>query len=81
MSEIEKHAFLAKGPYRQRRLKDLAKSLPIIGAILILIPLLWPDGDRASGAMIYIFAIWGAMIIVAGILSIAIREPKDEEAP
>ena len=37
--------FLERRAYHKRRMRDLARAVPIIGAVLISIPLLWPQGD------------------------------------
>lgn len=33
--------FLARADYRRRRLRDAARLLPVVGALLMLLPLLW----------------------------------------
>lgn len=40
--------FLASASYRQRRLRDVALLLPVLGAVLFLVPLLWPDAAGLS---------------------------------
>ena len=61
--------FLARRSYRRRRTGDAAYLIPVIGLVLMLLPILWPAGYRTSGAMIYIFLLWGVLILGMGFLS------------
>ena len=73
--------FLERQGYRRRRLMDAAKLLPIFGAALFAVPLLWPDvpsGDdtepvRLSGAMLYVFSVWAILIALAALFGVAAR--------
>ncbi|MDW4547955.1 hypothetical protein R5H32_01185 [Defluviimonas sp. D31] len=69
--------FLARRSYRRRRLIDAARLLPVLGFILIMVPILWRPGataapDTALGGL-YLFAVWfgliGAAFLVARILA------------
>ena len=42
--------FVARSTYRQRRMIDAAGMLPVLGALLFALPLLWPGGQEAGGA-------------------------------
>ncbi len=69
--------FLERRSYRRRRLGDAARLLPVFGVILILLPLMWsPDATGAARLTawegVYLFAVWGALIVVAAILSRAL---------
>ena len=71
-SDPEDAPFLARQGYVQRRLGDAARLLPLLGVMLFLLPLLWlMDGDapRTAHGVIYVFAIWSALIIAAAILA------------
>jgi hypothetical protein len=61
--------FLARVPYRRRRLRDAARLLPVFGAFLLILPVLWspPEaGQRSmSGDVVYFFVIWGLLVLVA----------------
>lgn len=57
---------------RQRRLGDAAKFLPVLAAILMIVPALWASGTPTSVALVYIFTIWGGMILVIAFLSRAL---------
>lgn len=61
--------FLERQSYRRRRLSDAARLLPLLGALLFAVPLLWPQGDAGdrmptSSAILYIFGIWASLILV-----------------
>ena len=60
--------FLARAPYRRRRLRDAARILPVLGLFLLLMPLLWaPDARMALTAqdVIYSFAVRPGPIVLA----------------
>ena len=68
--------FLARASYRRRRLRDAARLLPIVGGFLLLLPILWmPDGriKLTAGDIIYFFAVWLALIVVAAVFSRGLR--------
>ncbi len=77
--------FLERQSYRRRRLVDMARLLPLLGVLLLLVPLLWPEADWAvvgdaqvapvpmSRAITYIFAVWAVLIAGAGLFGMAAR--------
>jgi len=75
--------FLQRESYRRRRLIDAARFLPILGLLLWAVPLLWSGGPEdampGSGALIYIFGIWTALVVAAFVLSVRLR--RNEEKP
>lgn len=85
MTKRRQPLFLARHSYRQRRLADAARLLPILGAILMAIPLLWPQRDApdtpaTSIAMIYVFGVWLALIVAAALLARRLEpQPGPEE--
>lgn len=75
--------FLERASYRQRRLRDAARLLPLVGAVLWVIPLLWvrnPETAGSAGAMIYIFGAWVILIGVSAVISRRLR-PDDPIPP
>lgn len=85
--------FLERHSYRQRRMMDALRLLPILGLMLWMLPLFWPSpselqGDAlpASTAVIYIFGIWALLILACWALSVTLRNrlsadvPVDDEA-
>ncbi|WP_193372564.1 hypothetical protein [Oceanicola sp. S124] len=83
MSPPNRPIFLERHGYRQRRLLDAARLLPVLGLILLAVPMLWPQGDAGgmasaedptggglptSRAIIYIFVTWGALAALSSLL-------------
>jgi hypothetical protein len=79
--------FLARIPYRRRRLRDAARLLPVLGAFLMVLPLLWsPPGTGTrltSGDVVYFFLIWIALVLVAAAFATGLTghdpAPEDDE--
>jgi hypothetical protein len=82
--------FLERSGYRQRRLMDAVRLIAIVGALLWLVPVLWPTGGTAetgavikSRALFYVFGVWAGLIVVAAVLAFRIRrlpaEPEVQE--
>jgi hypothetical protein len=72
--------FLQRRTYRRRRLMDAARILPLIGIVLFIIPLLWPQTGDAKGeptatstAITYIFVIWALLIWASAVFAYYIR--------
>lgn len=75
--------FLARETYRKRRLMDAARLLPVVGAFLIAVPVLWarseaPGADTAREA-VYIFAVWGLLVLGAFVLSRSLAQTVDPD--
>ncbi len=87
--------FLERQSYRRRRLTDAARLLPLLGAALFLVPLLWDgaadvetteNGPRVatSQAIMFIFGAWALLIAVSAFLGAAIGrlgQRGDETTP
>lgn len=71
--------FLERRAYHKRRMRDLARAVPVFGVILWCIPLLWrqsvdvTEGSSNSDAVVYIFAVWILLIILAAGISKAVK--------
>lgn len=68
--------FLARSAYQKRRMRDLARALPIMGTVLLAIPLLWSnteDGAANSDAIVYVFVVWVVLILAAAGISRAVK--------
>ncbi len=61
--------FLEKQSYRRRRLADAAKLLPVLGVILLYLPILWADDARTASGLIYVFGVWALLIVVMWLVS------------
>tara|TARA_R110002051_G_scaffold33923_3_gene75532 strand:+ start:34247 stop:34525 length:279 start_codon:yes stop_codon:yes gene_type:complete len=80
--------FLERQAYKRRRMRDLARAVPIIGAVLLSIPLLWiraaPEdgGATTSQALVYVFVVWMFLIALAALISRVVKSdaPKPKSA-
>ena len=84
--------YLERRTYRRRRLADGLKMLPVLGAVLWLIPLSWRRaGQMAEGggqtgvsvvdASIFIFTVWGALVLIGAVLAFAQAHTQDAPRP
>lgn len=79
--------FLARQSYRQRRLMDAARLLPVLGAFLFLLPVLWGprpgtvEGRATASDGIYIFLAWAGLILAAFLMSRALAAHADGDGP
>ncbi|WP_245964084.1 hypothetical protein [Roseovarius spongiae] len=50
---------------------DAAGLLPLIGAVLLMIPLLWQGGGvtKTSHVMFYVFGIWALLAVLSALVS------------
>lgn len=81
MSRPPEPVFLARDTYRRRRLQDAARFLPFLGAFLFVIPTVWAIGSRTSSGTAYLFIVWFALIIVAGLISRRLMPDVGEVPP
>jgi hypothetical protein len=74
--------FLERRSYRQRRMMDALRLLPVLGVLLWLFPLFWPSSPGVpgasepmamSGAVIYVFVVWLMLVAAAFILGRFLR--------
>lgn len=71
--------YLARRSYRQRRLRDAARMMPLLGLVLWLLPL--AATSPSTGATgVYIFGIWIVLILLAAMLAGRIRYAPDQDA-
>lgn len=62
--------FLEKASYRRRRLTDAARLIPVVGALLWAVPMLWARAvTSTSTALLYVFSIWVVLVLGAALLS------------
>lgn len=86
--------FVAHGTYRQRRMIDAAGLLPVLGALLFAMPLLWMGAGsgpepaapaRTSHVMIYLFAVWAGLVILSAFITRGLKTggavPEDDDTP
>lgn len=75
--------FVERQTYRRRRIQDAARFLPVLGIVLVMVPLLWSEGAQGvsmSGAIRYLFTLWAALVGAAMVLSHYLGEDKAGEA-
>jgi hypothetical protein len=76
--------FLERKSYRQRRLMDAVRLLPLLGLALWMVPLMWSVPQETGepmpirAALQYIFGIWTLMVLVCWALW---RRTRRVEAP
>lgn len=75
MTKLRPPLFLERASYRRRRIMDAARLLPVAGFLLILLPVLWArsGGDGIAGEAIYLFLLWGALVLAAAALAGPLR--------
>lgn len=69
MADPGRPIFLERESYRRRRIGDAARLLPVLGLILLLVPVLWASDNKTAVALIYVFSVWALLIGVIGFLS------------
>jgi hypothetical protein len=82
MRRPKRPLFLARAPYRRRRLRDAARLLPLLGGFLLLLPLLWTPESRtalSSGDLVYFFAVWLILIGLAAAFAPGLRSGDGAE--
>ncbi|MCC5993204.1 MAG: hypothetical protein JJT99_11845 [Rhodobacteraceae bacterium] len=70
--------FLARDSYRMRRLMDAARFLPVLGLILLLLPLMRLDQQAetppTAAEAAYLFLVWFALVAAAFLMSLGLRK-------
>lgn len=66
--------FLERASFRRRRLGDAARVLPVLAALLLLVPVWWVPAEVsfAAGA-VWLFALWAGLILAVWALHRALR--------
>jgi len=86
MARAAPPVFLARAHYRRRRLLDALWLVPVLGAVLFAVPLLWPVDERVGvapvsngTALVYLFGVWAVLIVLGAALSAAARRGSERE--
>jgi len=68
--------FVERKTYRRRRMADGARMLPILGALLFCMPLLWAVGapPKTTLTMFYLFVVWIALSVISAVISRHLHE-------
>ena len=64
-SKASEYVYLERRRYRTRRVIEALKVLPVLGLVLIGVPLLCTEGVKTSEAMIYFFSVWMVLVLAA----------------
>ena len=83
MARDPRPVFLERRNYRRRRMMDALRLVAILGALLWLIPIIWPTGRDGvtepmpmSAALYYVFGVWLLLIGLAAALASILRGPR-----
>jgi len=66
--------YLARASYRQRRLRDVVRVLPIVAFVSWILPGMAGFVPATSTVGIYIFAGWTLLIIACALVTASLRE-------
>jgi ABC-type methionine transport system permease subunit len=81
MSERRQALFLERQVYRRHRLVDAIKTLPFVGLLLWLLPLLWArepgDAVGTADALVYVFVVWFVLIALSAIVAVLLARDAD----
>ncbi len=73
--------FLARETYRMRRLMDAARFLPVLGVVLVLLPLMrhspQTEAPPTASEGVYLFLVWFGLIAGSFLLSRGLRRTLD----
>ncbi|MFK7940613.1 MAG: hypothetical protein AB8B82_14625 [Roseovarius sp.] len=86
MSRPPHSVFQERRAYRQRRMTDAARLLPVLGAVLLCLPMLWALDSSTPMATTdmfeYLFLAWLVLIVLAGVVSSRLpKVPQDLNEP
>ena len=66
--------FLERASFRRRRLGDAARVLPVLAAILVLVPVWWmPAQVSFAAGAVWLFGLWAGLIAAIWALHRALR--------
>lgn len=75
---MARRLFLERRTYRQNRLQDAARLLPVLGLVLVFAPVfIRGDASEAGGPdladwLVYYFAVWLGLIVLTALISRAL---------
>ena len=70
--------YLARHTYRQRRLRDATRILPIAGAVFWILPLI-AARPLTSTTGLYLFGVWFVMICISAAIAWRIEDDEDND--
>ena len=84
---MARRLFLERRTYRQNRLQDAARLLPVLGAVLVFAPVfIRGEATGAAGPdladwLVYYFAVWTGLIALTAFVSRALTRGGGAQAP
>ncbi|TWI38339.1 hypothetical protein [Paracoccus sulfuroxidans] len=61
--------FLERGAYRRRRIEEAARMVPVVFALLTLLPMLWRPAQMSfSFGAVWLVSVWAITILISAIL-------------
>lgn len=86
---VARRLFLERRTYRQNRLQDAARLLPVLGLLLVFAPIFIrgdvpAGGSQLSGWLVYYFIVWIGLIALTAFVSRALGRsdpPPPSEGP
>ena len=84
---MARRLFLERRTYRQNRLQDAARLMPVLGLVLFFAPVFIRGDEEAGGPdlstwLVYYFAIWICLIALTALVSRALASGgRSEVAP
>ena len=85
MTPPRQPVFVAPRIYHRRRLRDAARFVPVLGAVLMLLPMLWAPGPGETRSTardgVYVFVIWAGLIVATRLLSTRLDEDTPGSGP
>lgn len=78
MPDLRASPFLARRAYRRRRLMDLARILPVLGAMGFVLPVMMAGRDPESGmwfgpGFAFFLMLWAALVGVSALIGRGLR--------
>jgi hypothetical protein len=69
--------YLARASYRQRRLRDVVRVLPIAGFVAWILPVMSGRVPATSSVGLYIFAGWLVLILASALITHSLSPDTD----
>lgn len=72
--------YLARASYRQRRLRDVVRVLPIVAFVAWILPVMSGLVPATSAVGLYIFAGWIVLIVASALVTASLRPDTNSPA-
>lgn len=78
--QTQRPLYLARASYRQRRLRDVIRILPIAGFFAWILPVMSGKIPATSAVGLYVFAGWIVLILASAIVTSSLRSDTNSPA-